>query len=513
MLFFCTLHVFLLKKSGFNIVATMINKPPQRLISDYRQIIRKAVIAFVFSVLFITANVYALPERVDILFVLDNSGSMKKNDPELMTHQSVLKLTKALKQDSRVGVVVFDVKADFAMPLTSVANPDFETDVKNSLRRLNYNGKYTNIPIAIEKAVYDLKQHGRKDTEKVIIFMTDGFIDSGNAKKDAELAKWLKEDLTVEAKNAGIKIFSLAFTEEADFELIQTLALKTGGGYFRAGKMEDLEKVFDAIQQAILLPPGKTQPIVEKDGFPMEWVGGAFTIVVILGIVVISLRSKGNKKEIHQNPTVDKNKQPKLPEAILRDMESITGKNEILLTKREITIGRAVDGVKPSVDIAIPQNTISALHASIEYRDNSFIITDRRSTNKTYLNNQPLSPDAPKKMKSGDFVTFDKYKFQFIVTEEIGSGGTVFQPGTAGGTIIRPSGILHEPKPEPGDIGHGQGDEEETHVKPGVCEIHHSYKATEICPVCKKGFCVECMVEKNGQMMCRQCAGDRPAIS
>ncbi len=467
----------------------------------------------VFSVLFLTSNVYALPARLDIIFVLDNSGSMKQNDPELMTHQSVLKLTKALNQDSRVGVVVFDVKADFAMPLTSVANPDFEKDVKNSLSRLNYNGKYTNIPKALERAVYDLKQHGRKDAEKVIIFMTDGFIDSGNAKKDVELAKWLKEDLAVEAKNAGIKIFSLAFTEEADFELIQTLAVKTGGGYFRAGKMEDLEKVFDAIQQAILYPPAKTQPIVEKDGLPMEWVGGAVAIVILLGIVVISLRSKGNKKEIHQTPSVNSNKQQKLPDAILRDIESITGKKEIVLSKSEITIGRAVDGVKPSVDIAIPQNTVSALHASIEFRDNTFFITDRRSTNKTYLNNQPLSSDVARKLKSGDHVTFDKYKFQFIVKEQISSGGTVFQPGTAGGTIIRPSGILHEPKPEPGDIGHGQKDEEGTHVKPGVCEIHHSYKATEICPVCKKGFCAECMVEKNGQRICRQCADDRPALS
>jgi len=323
----------------------------------------RAINAVVFSVLLVTANVYALPARLDVLFVLDNSGTMKSNDPEFMTRRSVLRLTKAFTQDTRVGVVVFDVKADLAMPLTSVANPDFENELKNSLRRLGYTGKYTNIPIAIERAVYDLKLHGRKDAEKVVIFMTDGFIDSGDAKKDIGLATWLKEDLTLEAKNAGIRIFSLAFTEEADFELIQTLSVKTGGGYYRAGKMEDLEKVFDAIQQAILLPPVKTQSLVEKDGLLMELIGGTFAIIIISGIAVISLRVKGNKKDINPNS----NNQPKLPEAMLLDVECISGKNEILLTKKEITIGRTVDGVKPSVDIAIPQNTISALHASIEY--------------------------------------------------------------------------------------------------------------------------------------------------
>jgi Mg-chelatase subunit ChlD len=292
----------------------------------------RAINAVVFSVLLVTANVYALPARLDVLFVLDNSGTMKSNDPEFMTRRSVLKLTRAFSQDSRVGVVVFDSKADFAMPLTSLANPDFENAVKNSLRRLSYTGKYTNYPIAIERAVYDLKLHGRKDAEKVVIFMTDGFIDSGNAKKNIGLATWLKEELTLEAKNAGIRIFSLVFTEEADFELIQTLSVKTGGGYYRAGKMEDLEKVFDAIQQAILLPPVKTQSLVEKDGFLMELIGSAFAIIIISGIAVIFLRAKGNKKEINPNS----NNQPKLPEAMLPDEESITGKNKILLTKKEI---------------------------------------------------------------------------------------------------------------------------------------------------------------------------------
>ncbi len=37
----------------------------------------RAINAVVFSVLLVTANVYALPARLDVLFVLDNSGTMK----------------------------------------------------------------------------------------------------------------------------------------------------------------------------------------------------------------------------------------------------------------------------------------------------------------------------------------------------------------------------------------------------------------------------------------------------
>jgi Mg-chelatase subunit ChlD len=464
---------------------------------------------YFLSLLLFSSNIYAIAPRFDILFVLDNSGSMKKHDPDFMTGKSVANLIKGLSNDSRVGIIVFDDKADFAMPLTSIANPDLEKNVEKSLQRLSYNGKYTNTPIAIEKAIYELKQNGRKDVEKLIIFMTDGFIDTGDVKKDGELRKWLKEELIVDAKKSGIRIFSLAFTEEADFELIQTLAVNTGGGYYRAGKIEDLEKVFGNIQQAIIIPIVKTTPITVKEGISNELLLVAIVGLVILAIVVIGVRSKRKV----ENPGVVESQQMALPHAILEDIESITGKKEIRLSKKDISIGRAVGDGKPSVDIAIPQHTVSALHATIEYRDNSFFLTDRRSTNKTFLNNQSLTPDVSQRLKSGDMITFDKYKFRFLVKEQIAKSGTILRPAVAGGTIMRPQGFSPEripqppvPDPEQPRYNHDNDDEDGTRVKPGVCEIHPSYKATEFCPVCKKGFCSECMVEKDGQKICHTCA-------
>ncbi len=478
-----------------------------------------AVAVFFLTILLFSSNSYTLSSKTDILFVLDNSGSMKKNDPDFLTRKAAVNFIEGLNKDSRVGFVIFADKADLTMPLTPVVNPDLEKNVANTMGKLFYSGKYTNIPTAIERAIYDLKQNGRKDAEKLIIFMTDGFIDTGDAKKDGERGKWLKEELTLEARNAGIRIFSVAFTEEADFELIQTLAVKTEGGYYRAIKKEDLQNVFSNIQQAILTPRTKAEPKAVKEGFSKGLLVVAVVGLIVLGIVVITVISKGRKREIHDiNPEpvgVADEKQPALPDAILEDMESITGKKEIRLSKREMTIGRAVDTGKPAVDIAVPQNTMSALHATIEYRDNSFFVIDRRSTNKTYLNNQVLSSDVAQRLKSGDIITFDKYKFRFIIKEQIGKSGTVLRPAAAGGTIIRPQGSPPEPKPLPpapapeaGLSQHAQAenDEEGTRVKPNVCEIHPSYKATEFCPVCKKGYCTECMVEKDGKKICRTCA-------
>jgi hypothetical protein len=325
--------------------------------------------------------------------------------------------------------------------------------------------------------------------------------------------------------------------------LIQSLAVKTGGGYYRAVKKEDLQNVFSNIQQAILAPRTKTaapttaEPKEEKEGFSKGLLIVAVVGLIVLGIVVIIVISKGRKKEIYDikpGPVgVPDKKQPAVPDAILEDMGSVTGKKELRLSKREMTIGRAVDDGKPAVDVAIPQNTVSALHAVIEYRDNSFFVTDRRSSNKTYLNNQVLVSDVAQRLKSGDIITFDKYKFRFIIKEQTGRSGTVLRPAAAGGTILRPQGspepkaqqpvqaekvgsgqLPPEPKPQQPEPASApepnppvkDDDEGGTHLKPKFCEIHPSFKATEFCPVCKKGYCTECMVEKDGKRICSKCA-------
>ncbi|MCD6298616.1 MAG: VWA domain-containing protein, partial [Deltaproteobacteria bacterium] len=98
---------------------------------------------------------------------------------------------------------------------------------------------------------------------------TDGIVDTGDKKYDFERKKWLKQDLAKESKKQGIRIFSITFTNTADFSLIQTLALKTDGEYFRAYGPDDIQNVFEKISKAIAglpqksdsLTPPKVQPV------------------------------------------------------------------------------------------------------------------------------------------------------------------------------------------------------------------------------------------------------------
>ncbi|MCH8263482.1 MAG: VWA domain-containing protein, partial [Proteobacteria bacterium] len=162
----------------------------------------------------------------DIILVLDNSGSMKKNDPQFLTKQAVTEFINKLDESTRVAIVIFDQDVRMAVPLTEISSASRQ-GLLDSLSKINYRGLYTNSPAAIESAIYDLKNNGREEARKIIVFMTDGIVDTGNVDRDLEKTKWLKEDLAADAADAGIKIFGIAFTENADFELIQSLAQKT----------------------------------------------------------------------------------------------------------------------------------------------------------------------------------------------------------------------------------------------------------------------------------------------
>lgn len=186
----------------------------------------------------------------DLVMVLDNSGSMKKNDPDFLTGVAVRKFFRELGGDSRVAILVFDEEARLLMPLTPLDEAS-RADFLRSLDEVDYQGLYTDSPSAIERAVYELKVNGRPAADWSIVFMTDGIVDTGNEAMDAHKSGWLRNDLAAEAAEHRIRIFGIAFTDNADFLLIQSLSKRTSGEYFRAYSAADIEGVFRRITERL----------------------------------------------------------------------------------------------------------------------------------------------------------------------------------------------------------------------------------------------------------------------
>ncbi len=400
----------------------------------------------------------------DIVLVLDNSGSMMKNDPQFLTKQAVTEFINNLDESTRVAIVIFDQDVRTAVPLTEISSASRQ-GLLDSLSQINYKGLYTNSPAAIESAIYDLKNNGREEARKIIVFMTDGIVDTGNADRDLEKTKWLKEDLAADAADAGIKIFGIAFTENADFELIQSLAQNTDGEYYRALLADDLQNVFSKLNTLINTPdvpeiteePKVIERIVERVVEPaplplpvpepiiievpvaqsqiadeserkrsmLILVALAVLILAVIAMVIMLLR--GSKSKSRDEETAQ--------EAYLNDIHGVTKQANFALGNKPTMLGRVAGKDAEYLDyFVIPETTIGRRHALIEYKDFSYWIIDQGSINGTFVNDKAVTSEI--RLKHGDIIRLHKIEFEFVMPEMADTGVTVIS-----NTVIASQGV------------------------------------------------------------------------
>lgn len=206
----------------------------------------------------------------DVVLMLDNSGSMKANDPHFLGKNAARAFLERLPPDTEAGLLIFDQSVRMVVPLTPLT-PENRQLLFDSLEQIDYRGLFTDSPAAMERAIYELKNKGRPGAERMIIFMTDGIVDTGDKERDIEKVRWLEDDLAADAAAAGIRVFGIAYTDKADFQVIQTLARKTGGAYFRAYAANALDDVFRRINEAVSEPPSELPPIpISPGASPVE---------------------------------------------------------------------------------------------------------------------------------------------------------------------------------------------------------------------------------------------------
>ena len=464
---------------------------------------------------------------------------------------------------------MFDENARLTAPLTAVDSDEEKQAFLENLQQVDYKGRYTDSAAGLERALYHLKHKGREQARKAVVFLTDGIIDTGDEQKDAEKRRYLETTLARGSKNAGIRIFGVAFTEAADFTLIQTLAVQTGGEYYRVPTADEINGVFKSIQKEITKPapepiapvtpspvqPGQTaphQPSPEMDvpaavapapseeqrGLPWPLILTA--ILIAAGVLVLWLLLKGGKRQARQAPgggDPPRTDQP-IPRAELVDTGSVTGQEKYIIAKRLVKIGRKGS---ENLDLAIDRDTVSGFHATIEYRDGFFYIEDQRSSNGTMLNDMKLEPAKSVRLKSGDKIRFDEYGFVFVLPDQAPVGATVLVGGKEGPkqgqTTIRPGkqqaasdqksdGEVEEkpreeaqeepspPKTDPPAAGADEPEEAQEEEPPGtivkgsgMCHNHPARKAVHVCGDCKRAFCDACVSEKDGRILCAECAG------
>ena len=200
---------------------------------------------------------------IDIVIATDVSGSMLATDFKPNRLEAIKEVAHTFIQkrvNDRIGLVVYAGESYTRTPVTSD-----KAMLLNSLKEVQYNGMVlqdgTAIGIGLATAINRLKDS--KTKSKIIILLTDGVNNVGSLDpiSAAEIAKeYGIKVYTVGVGTNGMANFPVAKDAngnivfqpqkvEIDEKLMQEIATKTNGKYFRATDNKKLEAIYDEIDR------------------------------------------------------------------------------------------------------------------------------------------------------------------------------------------------------------------------------------------------------------------------
>ncbi|MFZ5988128.1 MAG: VWA domain-containing protein [Bacillota bacterium] len=181
-----------------------------------------------------------ITQFMDVMFILDSSGSMSWNDPNDYRKTAAKSFVDALVPGDRVGVITgdragvvdFDDEADLLQPLTT----DYEA-IKEAIDSIDSSGG-TDIGSGVLVANKEIIDNSSENRIKVEILLTDG---EGS----------YDYSLTEQAKQNGITIYTIGLGSSVDESLLRSIAESTGGQYFPVSSADQLPLVYDRIIEIV----------------------------------------------------------------------------------------------------------------------------------------------------------------------------------------------------------------------------------------------------------------------
>ncbi|MFT7410213.1 MAG: Ca-activated chloride channel family protein [Oleispira sp.] len=235
----------------------------------------------------------------DLMLAIDISGSMDIEDMKwqgrpvnrLFTVKKVLNDFVSQRQGDRLGLVLFGSQAYLQAPLTF----DWQT-VRTLMNeaQIGLAGKKTAIGDAIGLTIKRLQSH--PEQSRVVILLTDGANTSGEVEplKAAELAQQSNVKIyTIGLGADAMDVSSLFGTRQVnpsrdlDEATLQKMADLTGGHYFRARDGQELEKIYDMIDQ---LEPTEKDPEIFRPQINVYYWPLALALFISF---IISLKALG----------------------------------------------------------------------------------------------------------------------------------------------------------------------------------------------------------------------------
>lgn len=188
-------------------------------------------------------------EAIDIVFVIDCSGSMKTNDPSKMGLSMVQAFIDTVQTENiRIGYVAYnDVILSFSEP-EPIAMAEKRESLKEKIGAIAYSGD-TDIGLGVSCA-YGLLS-AEKSTRQIIVLISDGETDlpKSNERTEEQSNEELKRCVR-RCKEENIEIYTVAFGQYGgSTEVLEDIAAQTGSVSYSARGPEDLIEILYGIFQ------------------------------------------------------------------------------------------------------------------------------------------------------------------------------------------------------------------------------------------------------------------------
>ena len=169
---------------------------------------------------------------LDVVFVIDSSGSMSSNDRNNLRLQAAKNFVDKLGKLDRAAVVDFDTSATLYQEFTS----DHEL-LYTAINKVNKSGG-TNLGKGIGKAIeqFTSDTYTRKDAYKYIIFLTDG---------DGSYST----SYTAQAAENNIVVYTIGLGNGVKENVLKEIADGTGGKYYFASTADILAEIYKAVAE------------------------------------------------------------------------------------------------------------------------------------------------------------------------------------------------------------------------------------------------------------------------
>jgi hypothetical protein len=197
----------------------------------------------------------ARTEPLDIMFVVDCSGSMGNNDPEKSVRELIgLFAAVSNPERIRIGVTGYSDKVVVSLPPQDLTTDEGKESLNGALSGLVQSGNTDiGLGLAHARALFDGGVRAR-----AMILISDGetyIVKSKGGRGEASSALDAEETLAW-AKQNGVPIHSVMIGDyDGSSELVERLARETGGALFRTVKFEGFLDILESVLVPVMKSP------------------------------------------------------------------------------------------------------------------------------------------------------------------------------------------------------------------------------------------------------------------